>query len=101
MSPGPPVSLDGGGQLRHGYTMVSLHSLARRAVFGSRWQFIPFDEKHEIAWSAIAEELYSSTEQPRAHDLIRLGDYRPKTASSMSWPFGRYGHASAACTRSC
>jgi hypothetical protein len=54
--------------------MVSLHSLARRAVFGSRWQFIPFDEKHEIAWSAIAEELYSSTEQPRAHDLIRLGE---------------------------
>jgi hypothetical protein len=74
MSPNPPVSLDGGGRLRHGYTMVSLHNLARRAVFESRWQFIPFDEKHQIAWSAIAEELYSSNEQPHAHDLIRLAE---------------------------
>jgi hypothetical protein len=61
-------------ELRHGYTMASLDNLAKRAVFESRWQFIAFHEKHEVAWSAIAEELYSCEEPPRAHDLIRLGE---------------------------
>ena len=61
-------------ELRHGYTMISLNNLAKRAVFESRWQFIPFHEKYEIAWSVIAEALCSSDEPPRVHDLIRAGE---------------------------
>jgi hypothetical protein len=61
-------------ELRHGYTMASLDSLAKRAVFESRWQFLPFHEKHELAWSAIAQELYSCQDPPRVRDLIRVGE---------------------------
>jgi hypothetical protein len=61
-------------ELRFGFTMASLEGLARAAARQSHWRFVPFHEKFEIAWSAIAEELYSSDEPPRTHDLIRLGD---------------------------
>jgi hypothetical protein len=61
-------------ELRFGFTMASLDSLARKAVYESHWRFLPFHEKYDIAWSAIAEELYASSEPPRPHDLIRLGD---------------------------
>ncbi|HEY7145599.1 MAG TPA: hypothetical protein VH637_15255 [Streptosporangiaceae bacterium] len=61
-------------ELRFGFTMASLERLARKAAYGSHWRFLEFREKYEIAWSAIAEELYASTEPPRPDDLIRLGD---------------------------
>ncbi len=60
-------------ELRHGYTLASLEGLTRRAAFDSKWRFIAFDEKYETAWSAIAEELYSSEEPPPVHDLIQVG----------------------------
>jgi hypothetical protein len=61
-------------ELRYGYTLTSLENLARRAVFESRWQFIAFHEKYEIAWSAIAEQLYASDQPPGASDLIHAGE---------------------------
>jgi hypothetical protein len=54
--------------------MASLEGLARKAVYESHWRFLTFTEKYEIAWSAIAEEIYASEEAPRPHDLIRLGE---------------------------
>jgi hypothetical protein len=61
-------------ELRFGFTMASLDSLARKAVHESHWHFLPFHEKYDIAWSAIAEDLYASAEPPRPYDLIRLGE---------------------------
>lgn len=61
-------------ELRYGFTVASLENLARRAVFESRWKFLPFHEKYEIAWSAIAEVLYTIDEPPGPHDLIRIGE---------------------------
>jgi len=46
----------------------------RRAAWESHWQFIGFREKYEIAWSAIAEGLYSCDGPPSDRDLIRIGD---------------------------
>jgi hypothetical protein len=61
-------------ELRFGYTFAGLQELARQAVLFSRWQFLAFHEKYDIAWSAIAEEVYASEEAPRPYDLIRIGE---------------------------
>lgn len=60
--------------LRHGYSLVSLSTLARRAVFESHWRFLTFHERYEIAWSAMAEALYASDDVPRPFDLVRVGE---------------------------
>jgi hypothetical protein len=60
--------------LRHGYTLANLNELARKTVFCSRWRFLSFQERYDIAWSAIAEGIYASEEPPAPHELIRLGE---------------------------
>jgi hypothetical protein len=61
-------------ELRFGFNMASLEAMARKAAYESHWRFMEFRERYEVAWSAIAEEIYASDEQPRPFDLIRLGD---------------------------
>jgi hypothetical protein len=61
-------------KLRFGFTMASLETLARKAAYVSHWRFVEFRERYDIAWSAIAEQLYASTEPPQPHDLIRIGE---------------------------
>jgi hypothetical protein len=61
-------------ELRWGYTVASLEGLARKAAYDSHWRFLPPVEKYEIAWSAIAEELYACDEAPSASALLRRGE---------------------------
>jgi hypothetical protein len=92
---GHPLASSRDMELRHGYTIVSLQNLARRAVFDSRWQFLPFHEKYDIAWSAIAEELYANDEPPHVHELIRFGEKAIRQyVDDLGHTHGRYigGH---------
>lgn len=61
-------------ELRHGYTLGDLHDLARLAVHTARtladasWQ-----DRHDLAWSAIAEELYTADQPPTRRELVGAG----------------------------
>lgn len=51
--------------LAHGFTMADLHRAARQAAGGSGARSpLPWDERYEIAWMAIAEAIYESDERP-------------------------------------
>jgi hypothetical protein len=59
-------------ELRHGYTVGDIEKLAFAAVRRDVWhQSLPFSDRVDIAWSAIAEHLYSSDEPPGERMLIR------------------------------
>jgi hypothetical protein len=61
--------------LRHGYTLADFHRLATNAVLWDFWHHrgVDFQERRELAWSAIAECLYASDEAPSRHELITAG----------------------------
>jgi hypothetical protein len=60
-------------ELRHGYTLEDLHQLARLAVHTAGAAATDWHERHDTAWSAIAEEIYGADVPPARHDLIRAG----------------------------
>lgn len=60
--------------LRHGYRLDDLHALAQRAAReAARWRYLPYGERYDLAWSAIAETIYASDTRPRPHELIAAG----------------------------
>lgn len=59
--------------LRHGYTLVDLHQLARLAVHTAGKLATDWQERYDTAWSAIAEHLYAAPHWPQRHDLVRAG----------------------------
>ncbi|KAB2380653.1 helix-turn-helix domain-containing protein [Actinomadura montaniterrae] len=59
--------------LRHGYNLADLDRLAKfatRRVFGVT---IDPRDRFEVAWSAIAEHLYTAADRPDPSDLITTG----------------------------
>jgi hypothetical protein len=66
--PPPPVN-----ELRHGYTLARLDQLTRLAVGRCGPMASDYCDRRDIAWSALAEALYSATTPPTHHDLIRAG----------------------------
>ena len=60
--------------LRHGYTLASIHELTLIAVHCELfYRARDYHERVDIAWSAIAEHLYASEQQPSRSDLIHAG----------------------------
>jgi hypothetical protein len=60
--------------LRFEYTMGSLHALAQKTAREAvRWRYLPYSERYDIAWSAIAEAIYSSEAYPHPHELVMIG----------------------------
>lgn len=60
-------------ELRHGYRLADLHRLARLAALGVGARASDFRERYELAYSAIAEHLYTVEHPPRDHNLITAG----------------------------
>jgi hypothetical protein len=80
-------------ELRHGYTLDDLHRLANIAVHADPWhRAMDVVDRLEIAWSAIAEQLYACEERPAEHDLIRDA----RTAISGDWVKERSAHGVSA-----
>jgi hypothetical protein len=60
--------------LRFGYTLAALDEMARVAVWGGSWSWVPdYRESFEAARSAIAERLYASREPPARGELVAAG----------------------------
>ena len=60
-------------QVRHGYTMADLHSMAKQAVRADRSLASDVDVRYNAAWSAIALALCEADEPPDRHDLVTAG----------------------------
>lgn len=59
--------------IAHGYTLTDLDKLTRAAIIADRSMAMPHAERHDIAWSAIAEHLYAAESPPSRQELIRVG----------------------------
>ena len=61
--------------LRHGYNLADLERLARVAISRSYGGSLGYLGRYELAWSAIAEHLYSTPDDqpPTPFDLINAG----------------------------
>jgi len=60
-------------EVRHGYTMADLHSMARQAVRADRSLASDVDTRYNAAWSAIALALCEAEEAPDRHNLVAVG----------------------------
>jgi hypothetical protein len=60
-------------ELRHGYTLADLNHVARAAVAADRLMAMSATERYDLAWSAIAEHLYSAETPPHRSALIATG----------------------------
>jgi hypothetical protein len=68
--PGPAAITE----LRHGYTLSQVTALSVFAVRRQLWhQAADFDERLEVAWHAIIEQIYSSEQPPLVRDVVRAG----------------------------
>lgn len=59
--------------LTHGYTLHDLHQLTRAAVLADRSGAMPYPDRWDTAWSAIATALYEAEYWPRRSTLIQAG----------------------------
>lgn len=57
----------------HGYTMEDLRQITAAALVADRLLAMPYNERHDIAWSAIAEHLCAADEPPLRQELVRVG----------------------------
>ena len=79
-APPKPVSDRGAGLcgtdalVGHGYTVADLDQVARKAAYSSRWLFMPFPERQDLARFAIAEHLLTTAEPPEFWSLVSLGE---------------------------
>jgi hypothetical protein len=61
-------------ELRHGYTLDHLTRLAHYAARHKLWEYTTnLTTRYELAFSAMAEQLYSSDEPPAPPELIHTG----------------------------
>lgn len=66
--PGGPA---GGIELAHGYTLADLNRLAVHTVTRDVWHYgMSFPDRVEIAWSAMAETLYTHPQPPHVSTLM-------------------------------
>ncbi len=68
-----PVTMHGGTEVRHGYTLDHLHALAKVAVNRAWSRAADYGERLEAAWYGIAEHLCATASPPRPWDLIKAG----------------------------
>lgn len=61
--------------LRHGYTLADLYQMTRAAVLADRSGAMPYPDRWDTAWSAIACALYEAAEPPQRSALVRQGWY--------------------------
>jgi hypothetical protein len=61
------------GVLRHGYHLTDLHSIARLAVHTAGAMATSWHERYDVAYSAVAEHLYSCEAWPPRSELVRAG----------------------------
>lgn len=60
-------------QVRCGYTLNDLHRLANLAVDNAFSRAADYAERYDVAWFAIVEALYASTETPSFSELVLAG----------------------------
>jgi hypothetical protein len=60
-------------QLKHGYTLADLHTIARLAVHTAGAAASDWHERYDTAYSGIAEALYAAEYWPQRHQLVRAG----------------------------
>ena len=63
------------GDIRYGWTLASLDTLARAVVSNGRtwWPAGDRDDLHAAAWHGIVEHLYTSDTEPRRNELMEAG----------------------------
>lgn len=59
--------------IRHGYNLADLGRLAGIAVATAWTRTMDYTDRHDAAWHAIAELLYTSDERPEPWELKRAG----------------------------
>lgn len=59
--------------LRHGYNLADLDQLARKAIWRVWGLALDHDTRYELAWSAIAQHIYTVEEPPTPAELIWVG----------------------------
>lgn len=67
-------------ELRHGYTLDDVHAMAKLAVHTAGVMAADWYERYDIAWSAIAEELYAAPHWPRRSSLVQAGQLAIKAS---------------------
>lgn len=60
-------------EVRHGYTLADLDAMARAATIADRSMAMDLQDRRDIAWSAIAEALWTAETPPRRRELIGAG----------------------------
>lgn len=60
-------------EVRHGFTMQDLHTMAAQACRADRSLASDADTRYNTAWSAIAEHLCAAEEPPDRHELVQVG----------------------------
>jgi len=60
-------------ELKHGYTLRDIDQMMHAAVIADRTLALDYQTRRDIAWSAIAAELYEADEPPHRQALIRVG----------------------------
>ncbi|MFD5319411.1 hypothetical protein [Streptomyces sp. NPDC127098] len=60
-------------EVAHGYTGRDVARIASLAVWQARCDFYDTAQQYDIAWSAIAETLWTSAEEPEAQTLYGVG----------------------------
>ncbi len=60
-------------EVAHGHTMDDLHRAARIAVAIARTSGADVEWRYQIAWSAIAEAVWTAETPPSARDLVHVG----------------------------
>ncbi|HEY1699791.1 MAG TPA: hypothetical protein VGG75_08780 [Trebonia sp.] len=72
--------------VRFGYTLSEIGRLATAAVKRDFWhQSMPFDDRLDVAWSAIAERLYACDQKPDARELIRAAWTALRDETESNW----------------
>jgi hypothetical protein len=59
--------------VRHGYTLRDLDQLTNGALKADRIMALDYDDRRDIAWSAIAENLCTAEKAPTRVELIQVG----------------------------
>jgi hypothetical protein len=81
-----PAAQDSSIEVRYGYTLSEIGRLANAAVRRDVFhQSLPFPDRLDIAWSAIAEHLFSCEGKPGSGELIRAAWSALRDEAEADW----------------
>lgn len=69
--PAETVEVQGG--LRYGFTLNDLHRITKTAMSADRSMAMDWRDRYDIAWSAVAEALYTADAAPTWQQLVQEG----------------------------